>query len=49
MTESEKYAKIHELLLNLVRAQDVATYYGESSDGVLLLVEKTARKICEME
>lgn len=48
MGEAEKYARVHELLLKIRNAQDVATYYGEASDEVLLLVDKTAREICNI-
>jgi hypothetical protein len=48
MSESEKYAKIHEMLMQIRNAQDSATYWEQSSEGVLLLVDQTAQKICEM-
>ena len=47
-SEAEKFAKIHELVLSVSRAQDTATYYGDSSGDVILLVEKVAREICRM-
>lgn len=46
MNEANKYARVHELLLNVARAQDSATYHNDSSGDVILLVEKTAREIC---
>ena len=46
LSEAEKYAKVHDLLMKIRNAQDVSTYYGETSEGVLLLVEKTAHEIC---
>jgi len=48
MSEAEKYAKVHELLMKIRGAQDVATYYGETSEDVLLLIDQTAREICEL-
>jgi hypothetical protein len=48
MAEEEKYAKVHELLMKVRTAQDTATYHGESSEGVLLLIEQVAREICSI-
>ncbi len=48
MTETEKYAKVHEMLMRIRNAQDTATYWEQGSDGVMLLVEQTARELCEM-
>jgi hypothetical protein len=44
----ENFARIHELLLRLTRAQDSATFHGESSADVILLVEKTTHEIVGM-
>jgi hypothetical protein len=46
LSEAEKFAKVHELLMKIRSAQDVATYYGETTEDVVLLVEKTAHEIC---
>lgn len=46
MNEAEKFAKVHEMLLKLALAQDAATYHGDTSGEMVLLVEKTAREIC---
>lgn len=48
MEQVEKYTKVHELLLKIARAQDAATFHGDSSGDVILLIEKTAHEICEM-
>jgi len=48
MGETEKYARVHELLMAIRTAQDTATYHSESSEGVMLLIEQTAREICAM-
>jgi hypothetical protein len=48
MSEADKFAKIHNKLMMLIRAQDSATYHGESSAGMIELVDKTARELCEM-
>jgi len=48
MGETEKYARVHELLMQIRNTQDAATYHGESSEGVMLLIEQTAREICAM-
>lgn len=48
MSETEKYAKVHELLMRIRHAQDVATYHGDTSEDVLLLVDRAAHQICEM-
>lgn len=48
MDDAEKYAKVHELLMKIRTAQDVTTYYGETSEGVVLLVEQTAHEICNL-
>lgn len=48
VVDADKFAAIHEKLLKIARAQDVATYYGETSDEILLLVEKIAHEICGM-
>ena len=48
MGETEKFSKVHELLLKLALAQDSATYHGDSSGEMVLLVEKTAREICNI-
>lgn len=48
LSETERFAKVHEMLLKLALAQDRATYHGDSSGEMILLVEKTAREICEM-
>jgi hypothetical protein len=48
MGEAEKYARVHELLMKIRSAQDKATYYGDTSDEVLLLVDKTAHEICKI-
>lgn len=47
MTQTEKYAWVHEKLLRIARVQDDVTFHGETSEGVMLLVEMTAREICE--
>lgn len=46
MDEAEKYAKVHELLMQIRKAQDTATYHGESSEGVMLLIDQATREIC---
>lgn len=48
VNEAEKYAKVHELLLKVARAQDSATFFGDASGDVVLLIEKTARDICNI-
>lgn len=48
MSESEKFAKVHEILLSITRAQDSATFFGDTSGDIMLLVEKSAREICRM-
>jgi hypothetical protein len=48
LSEEEKYARVHELIMKVRNAQDTATYYGDTSDEVLLLVDKTAREICKI-
>lgn len=48
MSETERFAKVYEMLMSIRHAQDVATYHGEGSADVLLLVDQTARQICEM-
>lgn len=46
--KEETYVKIHEKLLNLTRAQDRATYFGDGQGDVMLLVQKMAKEICDM-
>lgn len=48
MSRDEKFAKVHEILLRLRLAQDRATYHGDSSGDVILLIEKMTHEICEM-
>jgi len=48
LDETEKYVKVHELLLKVARAQDSATYHGNSSGDVILLIEQTAHEICAL-
>lgn len=48
MSDTEKYAKVHEMLMKIRNAQDTATYWGQGSEGVLILVDQTAKKLCEM-
>lgn len=49
LSETEKYAKVHELLVKVTRAQDAATFHGDSGSGeVALLIEQAAREICSM-
>ena len=48
MSPEEKYARVHEHLLRVARAQDRATFHGEPSDEVLLLIEKTAHELCKI-
>lgn len=48
VSEAEKYAAIHEKLMRIARAQADVTYYSDTTDGVLLLVETTAHEICGM-
>lgn len=48
VSDTEKYAKVHELLMKVAMAQDAATYHGDSSGDVVLLIEKTAREICSI-
>lgn len=49
VVEADKFAKVHELLLKVARAQDAATYHGDSNgDDVALLIEKTAHEIAAM-
>lgn len=48
MSETEKYAKVHAMLMKIRNAQDTATFWEEGYDGVMLLVEQTARELCEM-
>jgi hypothetical protein len=47
-SETEKFAKVHDLLLKLALAQDRATYHGDSSGEMVHLVETTAREICNI-
>jgi hypothetical protein len=48
MSDTEKYAKVHEMLMKIRNAQDVATFNEEGHGDVLLLVDQTARQLCEM-
>lgn len=48
MSETERYAKIHELLMKIRTAQDSATYHGDGSADVVLLIDKVAHEICRM-
>lgn len=40
-----KFAQVHELVLMVMRAQDAATYHGDSSGDVMLLAEQVSHKI----
>lgn len=46
MDEADKYARVHELLMLVRNAQDHATFNGETSEGVMLLIDQAAREIC---
>jgi hypothetical protein len=48
MSDTEKYAKVHQMLMQISAAQDKATYYQDSHAGVMLLVDDIARRLCEM-
>jgi hypothetical protein len=48
MSDTEKYAKVHQMLTQISTAQDKATYYQDSHAGVMLLVDDIARRLCEM-
>jgi hypothetical protein len=48
MSDTEKYAKVHQMLTQISTAQDKATYYQDSHVGVMLLVDDIARQLCEM-
>lgn len=43
--EEQKYAEIHQVIVNAMRKQDVATYNGESSKGMDLVADKATRDI----
>lgn len=44
----KKYVTVHEILMRISRAQDVATYYGDSSGEVILLVQKSTDQILNL-
>lgn len=43
--EQQKYAEIHQIIVNAMRKQDVATYHGESSKGMDIVADKATRNI----
>lgn len=48
IVEDDKFSAIREKLFEISRAQDSATYHGEFSNDVVLLIEKKTREIFEM-
>jgi hypothetical protein len=43
----EKFAKVHQLVMDAMRKQDAATYHGQSSDGMDIVAIETTKKILE--
>ncbi|QEQ93937.1 hypothetical protein SEA_KARDASHIAN_72 [Streptomyces phage Kardashian] len=46
--EDEKYAKVHNLVLEAMRKQDTATYHGDSNGMDLVAVEITKKLLNEL-
>jgi len=47
-SEDEKYARVHNLVLEAMRKQDVATYHGDSNGMDIVAVEITNKIIGEL-
>lgn len=45
VAETEKYAEVHNLVVNAMQKQDIATYNDEAVKGMDLIADKTTRDI----
>lgn len=48
MTESEKYSEVHRIVGSVMVKQDAATYNGEASKGMDIVLDKATRDILSL-